>query len=168
MTNGVITQGLLCKMRVLEVFIQRRGSPSWGESWKKKKNDSLLIYQSAYSALYTESRLLLTLLEISDTKMSVCTDTYLIWWQPDKCYCGTLCNIKYSIFPFSNYPEEQSFLINNYINMNNVYFIFSSDIVFLIGQMICIYAGIMMYDGFWHLYDLCCCNLYLLCVFSFH
>lgn len=52
--------------------------------------------------------------------------------------------------------------------MNNVYFIFSSDIVFLIGQMICIYAAIMMYDGFWHLYDLCCCNLYLLCVFSFH
>ncbi len=51
-TNGLIIQGFLSKMRVLEMFIQRRSSPSRGESCRKK-NNSILIYQSAYSAPYT-------------------------------------------------------------------------------------------------------------------
>lgn len=49
--------------------------------WKlTEKNDSSLIYQSAYSALYWESTVLSTLLEISNTKMRV-----FALMQPDKC-----------------------------------------------------------------------------------
>lgn len=94
-------------MRLLEICIQGRSSPSWGESWKKK--DSILICQSAYSALYTESTLLVSVWEISNTKMCVWTRLMHIWLGDSQCYRGTLCNThSLNVFPFSNYPEKQT------------------------------------------------------------